>query len=146
MKSNLHFLSGPRKTLEQLKLIFWRLTSRHTQKKILVTILSTRSLLTWVTNIPQEMTIFCKIHFSEKQDGIYLFKLWNLFKVNNKDTRTTSMTLLLLLMPTLNRFHTLFWCIHCWLWTSKYRLKYKYFQVVARTSPNIYNEELCTNS
>ena len=23
---------------------------------------------------------------------------------------------------TLNRFHTLFWCFDCWLWTSKYRL------------------------
>ena len=23
---------------------------------------------------------------------------------------------------TLNRFHTLFWCFHCWLWTNKCRL------------------------
>ena len=26
---------------------------------------------------------------------------WNLFEVNNKDTKTTS-----------------FWCFHCWIWTS----------------------------
>ena len=26
-----------------------------------------------------------------------------------------------LLLP-LNKFHTLFWCFHCWLWTSKCRL------------------------
>ena len=45
--------------------------------------------------------------------------VWNLFKVNNKDNKTTSMTLVL----TLNRFYTLLGCFHCWLfWTSKYRL------------------------
>ena len=42
--------------------------------------------------------------------GIYLFKaihqnnVWNLFKVSNKNTRTTSMT------P--------FWCFYCSLWTG----------------------------
>ena len=41
-------------------------------------------------------------------------------KLTNKGTRATSMTLLL----TLNRFHPLFWCFHCWLWTSKCRLGY----------------------
>ena len=25
------------------------------------------------------------------------------------------------LLLTLNRFHTFFWCFHCWLWTSKWR-------------------------
>ena len=25
-------------------------------------------------------------------------------------------------ISTFNRFQTLFWCFHCWLWTSKYRL------------------------
>ena len=34
--------------------------------------------------------------------------VWNMFKVNNKDSRTTSLTL--------------FWCFHCRLWTSKCRL------------------------
>ena len=29
---------------------------------------------------------------------------------------------LMLLLLTLNRFHTLFSCFHCWLWTSKYWL------------------------
>ena len=64
--------------------------------------------------------------------GIYLFKM------NNGNIRTmceicsdfTKMTperrqwrrsgVLLL---TLNRFHILFWCFYCWLWTSKYRLR-----------------------
>ena len=27
------------------------------------------------------------------------------------------------LLLTLNRFHTLFWCFYCWLWTSKFRLR-----------------------
>ena len=48
--------------------------------------------------------------------GIYLFKVqnnvWDMFKVNNKDTR----------LLTLNRFHTLFWWFYCWSWTSKCRL------------------------
>ena len=26
------------------------------------------------------------------------------------------------LLLTLNRFHQLFWCLHCWLWTSKCQL------------------------
>ena len=26
---------------------------------------------------------------------------------------------------TLNRFQILFWCLHCWLWISKYRLEIK---------------------
>ena len=24
---------------------------------------------------------------------------------------------------TLNKFHTLFWCFHCWLWTIKYGMR-----------------------
>ena len=30
---------------------------------------------------------------------------------------------------TLNRFYRFFWCFHCWLWTSKYRLAYFRFLV-----------------
>ena len=37
--------------------------------------------------------------------------LLNLFKVNNKNSRTTSLL-------TLNRSHTLFWCFYCWIWTG----------------------------
>ena len=28
------------------------------------------------------------------------------------------------LLLTLNRFHTLFWCVYCWLWTSKCQLEH----------------------
>ena len=45
--------------------------------------------------------------------------MWNLFKVNNKDTRTTS------LRPDFTHF---FWYSHCWLWVSKYGLGRKYFR------------------
>ena len=31
-------------------------------------------------------------------------KVWNMFKVNNKDTKTTSTTS--------------FWCLYCWLWSD----------------------------
>ena len=40
--------------------------------------------------------------------------VWNMFDVND--------VVLVLLLLTLNRFHTLFWCFHCWLWTNKCRL------------------------
>ena len=39
-------------------------------------------------------------------------------KICSKLTITTPERLL-----TLNRFHTLFWCCYCWLWTSKCRLR-----------------------
>ena len=44
--------------------------------------------------------------------------VWNIFQVNNKDTRTTSMTCSFIV--NFNRFHTLFWCFHCRLWRSKW--------------------------
>ena len=36
--------------------------------------------------------------------------MWNLLTANNKDTRTTSITVLMSLLLTLNRFYALFWC------------------------------------
>ena len=39
-------------------------------------------------------------------------------KICSKLTITTPERLL-----TLNRFHILFWCYYCWLWTSKCRLR-----------------------
>ena len=44
--------------------------------------------------------------------------MWNLFRVNNEDNDAVLVSLLL----TLNRFHTLFWFFHCWLWLNKCRL------------------------
>ena len=41
--------------------------------------------------------------------------VWNLFKINNKDTRTTSDVVLVSLLSNLNRFYTLLWCFHCWI-------------------------------
>ena len=43
--------------------------------------------------------------------------MWNLFKVNNKDIRATSMASLSL---TLNIFLILLWCFHCLLWPTKW--------------------------
>ena len=51
---------------------------------------------------------------------------WNLFKVNNKDTRATSVMLHLLLL-TLNLFHKLLWCFHCGVWTNKCHLGWRVF-------------------
>ena len=50
----------------------------------------------------------------------------HLFKFNNENTRTVCQIRSKLTIKTqmlfLNRFHTLFWCFHCWLRTSKCRL------------------------
>ena len=54
-------------------------------------------------------------------NGISLFKFndtdtgheSNLFIVNNRGIRTTSLTLVLSLLLSLNRFQILFWCFHC---------------------------------
>ena len=44
-------------------------------------------------------------------------------KVKDKDTKKTRLTLTrLTTFVTMNRFHILFWCFRCSLWTSKYRL------------------------
>ena len=49
--------------------------------------------------------------------------LWKLFKVNNKDTRATSINVVQASsFLTLNRIYTLFWYLHRWLWTSKFWL------------------------
>ena len=48
-----------------------------------------------------------------------LQKSQNLFRVDNKDTSTTSLTWFWSLLSTLNKFHTLLWCFYCWIWTSK---------------------------
>ena len=49
--------------------------------------------------------------------GIYQLKVnnrnpWNMFKVNNKNTRTTGVVLVSSLL-TLKIFHTLFYCFYC---------------------------------
>ena len=42
----------------------------------------------------------------------------SLFKVSNKRTKTTLLTFFWCLLLTLNRFHTLFSYLYCWLWTN----------------------------
>ena len=70
--------------------------------------------------------------------GIYLFK------VNNGNTRTiceirSKLTITIperlqwrhsgVLLLSRNRFHTLFWYFHCWLWTSKRRPGWKLYSI-----------------
>ena len=45
-----------------------------------------------------------------------------MFKVNNKDTRTTPLAPLVSLLLTLNIFYTMFLCFYCYLWTCNCRL------------------------
>ena len=46
-------------------------------------------------------------------------KLWNIFNVNTKDTKTT---LLVSLLLTLNIFHIFFKYFYCWIWSFVYFL------------------------
>ena len=43
-------------------------------------------------------------------------------KLTTKASKQHHDVVLVSLLLTLNRFHTLFWCFHCWLQTSKYQL------------------------
>ena len=66
--------------------------------------------------------------FVQSQQWKHPNNVLNLFKVNSKDIRTTSFTLLW----TLNRFHTLLWCFHFWKWTSKLRLAKLLIYIILR--------------
>ena len=52
------------------------------------------------------------ISIFQNQQWKHQNNVWNVFKV------TTAISLML----TLNRFHTLFWCFHCWIWSSIFHL------------------------
>ena len=58
----------------------------------------------------------------------YLFDLLNcrvLCKATSQEaTKLARMTSLLHLLLNLNIFRTLFWCVHFWLWTSRYRIRW----------------------
>ena len=67
--------------------------------------------------------------FSEPNLQYFLHKL----TIHNRNTKTCCKSVqsyqywhkdvvLLSLLLTLNRFDTLLWCLHCWLWISKYWL------------------------
>ena len=69
---------------------------------------------------------YWKYWLAQSQQLEHQSNMWNLFTFNNKDTRTITMALLVVLgwrywlslLLILNRFHILFWCFPCWLWTS----------------------------
>ena len=50
-------------------------------------------------------------------------KLWNMFKVNDKDTRTISMTSLWCFYCWLRTYFTPSSSVYCWLWTIIFWLK-----------------------
>ena len=52
------------------------------------------------------------ISIFQSQQWKHQNNVWNVFKV----------TTIISLMLTLNRFHTLFWCFHCWIWSSIFHL------------------------
>ena len=84
--------------------------------------------LEWVYSLLWKIITTAKIIFStrrllvQSQEWKHQKDMWNLFKANNKDTRTTSMTLVSCPhLLALNRFHTLFYSFYGWLWTNDFR-------------------------
>ena len=70
---------------------------------------------------------------STKTAFFKLRKMWDMFKVNNKDTRIRKVNdkvkikdtldvFLASLLLTLNTFHFLLQCLYCWLWSVNCRL------------------------
>ena len=55
--------------------------------------------------------------------GIYLFNE-TICEICSKLTIRKHVILVCALL-TLNRFHILFWCFHCWLWRNKCRLEFR---------------------
>ena len=62
--------------------------------------------------------------------------VWNMFKVNNNDSRLVPTIVLVSLLSTFNRFHIMFCSSHCLIWTSKCRLAatFKLFSQLSDTS------------
>ena len=101
------------------------------------------------------------VYIMEKVEthGIYLFKTNNgnnktMYEIRSKliiDTRKTPLPIpyvfrgcrkrpdvvLVSLLLTVNRFHTVLWCFYCWHWTSKRRLEKVYFKCLDYISLNI---------
>ena len=84
-------------------------------------------LLTWNRLFSSGMTLPSRHLLVQSQQWKHQNNVWNLFNVNNKENKNG--VVLVSLSLTLNRFSTLFWCFHCWLWASKYRLRNDVFLV-----------------
>ena len=69
--------------------------------------------------------------FAQSQQWKHQNNVWNLLKICVNDVVLVS------LLSALSRFHTLFWCFHCWLWTSKYRLG-QFLNIVSTNPVNTY--------
>ena len=63
------------------------------------------SVQTFYASLPNQY------QFVQSEQWKHYNNVWNLFKANREN-----------ISLTLNRFHTLFWCFHCWLRKSKCRL------------------------
>ena len=97
---------------ERKMTVIWHITSFHL---LVFTTVNKQNLCSDSTVKPKPSRHF----LVQSQQSKHQSNVWNLFKVNNEDTRTTSDANLVSLSLTLNRFHTLFWCFHYWLWTVK---------------------------
>ena len=83
------------------------------------------------TSYVRSVYLLCPVWWNSSQLSITCWKaitetlenVWHMFKVNNKNTRTTSITSLwCFFWLALNIYHTFFECFYRWRWTSKYQL------------------------
>ena len=88
----------------------------------------------------ESLTLPSQYLLTQSEQWKYHNNGWNMFQFNNKHTTNdANYVVLMSLLLTLNKFHTLFCCFHCWIWTSTCQLGTKLLNAKIDYSPaNIY--------
>ena len=55
----------------------------------------------------------------QRQQCKHQKNVWTMFKINNKETKPRHSVILMIFWLNVSRFHTMSWCLHCLLWTTK---------------------------
>ena len=127
--------------------MFWKVTLKKTENGSFEMVLNVAHL--WINTCPKwtikhqrnSMTFYLSFHrwlwsffaliclnnpiqhlLVQSQQWKHQSNAWNMIK-NNRHQNSVNDVVLLFLLLTLNRYHTLLWCLHCWLWTNKSQLR-----------------------
>ena len=102
--ANIYLLKDNNRNTRTRSEICWKLTIKTPEKRH------------WRRHVP--LCFVAMLHFiSASFLHSALLKKWNIFKVNNKDTRTTSGALIFN-FEQIFIISELFFCSFCWIWTS----------------------------
>ena len=114
MKNSNSFKCAWRRSFSTLLYLwfFFRLIQIHVILHMLIYPYVTVETISLQLILVTQLTFTCSTSTIETTE-----KVWNMFKVNNKNTIIDIVLVFLLL--TLNLFHTFFYCFFCWLWKSK---------------------------